>query len=359
MKNIAFFSGDITNSGGTERVSTIIASELSKKSEYNIIFISITEKRSIPFFEINEKIKRFVLYEKTIKGSRHIFSICRKLKNIIKNNNIDVIIDIDGILDLYSLIVKLFTKVKVISWEHFNFYQNPVVPYRKYTRALAGKYADRIVTLTDEDLRYYKENLKIKCPIVSIPNPVLNINKDILYSNNKILLSVGRLTYQKGFDMLLDVAKIGLEKHSDWKWIILGEGEERKKLEEKIQKLNLENKVILKGNVDNICDYYKKAGIFVLTSRYEGLPMTLLESKSFKLPVVSFDIKTGPKDCVRENINGFLIENLNIKKMAEKLSFLMANDEIRKEFSRRALEHTEKFKLNNVLNRWNNLLNSL
>ena len=58
MKNIAFFSGDITNSGGTERVSTIIASELSKKSEYNIIFISITEKRSIPFFEINEKIKK-------------------------------------------------------------------------------------------------------------------------------------------------------------------------------------------------------------------------------------------------------------------------------------------------------------
>lgn len=359
MKKIAFFSGDITNSGGTERVATIIANEIAGESEYDIFFVSLVEKRDKPFFEISENIKRFALFNEVVKGSTHIFSICSKLKKIVKENNIDVIVDIDGILDVYSLIVKLFTKVKVISWEHFNFYQNPVVPYRKYTRALAGRFADEIVTLTDEDLRYYKENLKIKCPITSIPNPVMNLESDISYSNNKILLTVGRLTYQKGFDMLLDVAKIVLYKHNDWKWIILGDGEDRKELELKINELGLQDKVILKGNVDDVEYYYKNAGIYVLTSRYEGLPMTLLESKAFKLPIVSFDIKTGPKDCIRENINGFLIENLDIKKMAEKLSFLMSNDELRKEFSRRALEHTDKFKLKNVLKRWNNLLSDL
>ena len=228
MKNICFFSGDITNSGGTERVASIIANELSKNKEYKISFVSLTEKKKEPFFYINSKIKRHKLYDKPIRGITHILGICYKLKSIVKNENIDILIDIDGILDMYSLVVKLFTKVKVISWEHFNYYQHPNVKYRKYTRKLAGRFANGIVTLTNEDKGYYEKNIKIKCPIEFIHNPIMNLDKNYNYDlNSKIILSVGRLTYQKGFDILLDVANIVLKKHKDWKWIILGEGEDR------------------------------------------------------------------------------------------------------------------------------------
>ena len=92
MKNICFFSGDITNSGGTERVASIIANELSKNKEYKISFVSLTEKKKEPFFYINSKIKRHKLYDKPIRGITHILGICYKLKSIVKNENIDILI---------------------------------------------------------------------------------------------------------------------------------------------------------------------------------------------------------------------------------------------------------------------------
>lgn len=357
MKNICFFSGDITNSGGTERVASIIANELSKNKEYKISFVSLTEKKESPFFEINPKIERYKLYDMPVRGITHIVQICNRLKNVVKNNKIDILIDIDGILDMYSLVVKLFTKVKVISWEHFNYYQHPAVGHRKYTRKLAGRFADAIVTLTNEDKGYYEKNIKIKCPIEFIHNPVMNLDKNYEYDlNSKTLLSVGRLTYQKGFDMLLDVANIVLKKHLDWKWIILGEGEDRQMLEDKIKKLSLAGRVILKGNVSNVDDYYKSSSIFVLTSRFEGLPMTLLETKPFKLPVVSFDIKTGPKECIIDKKNGYLIKEFDIEDMAEKIEMLIENKDLRKSFSENALNDIKKFELESIIKKWNNLL---
>ena len=348
MRNICFFSGDITNSGGTERVGTIIANELSKNRKYKVSFVSLVEKKEAPFFEISTVIKRYKLYNKPVKGAIHIVQICHKLKKVVKNNNVDILIDIDGILDMYSLGVKLFTGVKVISWEHFNYYQHPAVSHRKYTRRLAGRFADAIVTLTNEDKGYYEKNIKIKCPIEFIHNPVMNLEKSYDYDlNSKILLSVGRLTYQKGFDMLLDVADIVLNKYVDWKWIVLGEGEDRPMLE---------GKVILKGNVSNVDDYYKASGIFVLTSRFEGLPMTLLETKPFKLPVVSFDIKTGPRECIIDGKNGYLIKEFEIENMAEKIEKLIEDKSLRNEFSKNTLKNIEKFKLKNIIEKWNKLL---
>ncbi|MGM9979691.1 MAG: glycosyltransferase family 4 protein [Clostridium sp.] len=360
MKHICFFSGDITNSGGTERVASIIANELSKNKNYKVSFVSLVEKRKAPFFEINSKIKKYKLYDESVRGITHIVQTCNRLKKVMKNENIDILIDIDGILDMYSLVVKLFTKVKVISWEHFNYYQHPNVKYRKYTRKLAGRFANAIVTLTNEDKGYYEKNIKIKCPIEFIHNPIMNLDKNYNYDlNSKIILSVGRLTYQKGFDILLDVANIVLKKHKDWKWIILGEGEDRIILEDKIKSLALEEKVILKGNVSNVEAYYKTSSIFVLTSRYEGLPMTLLETKPFKLPIVSFDIKTGPNECILNNKNGYLIKAFDVKEMAEKINNLIENKELRKSFSNNALEDTEKFNLKNIIKKWTDILESI
>lgn len=357
MKHICFFSGDVTNSGGTERVGTIIANELSKNEKYKVSFVSLVEKKKVPFFEINSKIERYKLYNEPVRGITHIIQICHKLKKVVKDNNIDILIDIDGILDMYSLTVKLLTGVKVISWEHFNYYQHPAVGHRKYTRKLAGRFADAIVTLTNEDKGYYEKNIKIKCPIEFIHNPVMNLDKNYEYDlNSKTLLSVGRLTHQKGFDMLLDVANIVLKKHLDWKWIILGEGEDRQMLEDKIKKLGLEERVILKGNVSNVDDYYKSSSIFVLTSRFEGLPMTLLETKPFKLPVVSFDIKTGPKECIIDKKNGYLIKEFEIEDMAEKIEMLIESKNLRKSFSENALNDIKKFELESIIKKWNNLL---
>ena len=358
--NLCFFSGDITRSGGTERVSVILANEFSQYDDYHVFFVSLEERKETPFYKINDEIEICKLYSYLNRSMTHAVGIIKRLIKFIRVKQIDILVDIDGILDIYALPTKLFTNVKVISWEHFNFFQNPFVPYRKISRKLAANWADAIVTLTQEDKEYYKNNLKIKCPIQSIYNPIIwdggvhDYNAD-----SKILLSVGRLTYQKGFDMLIEIAKDILSEYPQWKWIVLGEGEDRAFLEEKIREYDLQEQVLLKGNVDNISEYYEKAGIFVMASRFEGLPMTLLETKPFQLPLVSFQCKTGPKELIQNDLNGYLIEENNLSAMSVALKDLMKNREKRIYFSQNALIDIEKFELKLIIAQWNQLFKQL
>lgn len=358
--NLCFFSGDITRSGGTERVAILIANELNKDERYKVSFVSLTENKKDTFFKLDENIQRNVLYKEEVKGLTHILGYINRLKKVVKSNNIDALIDIDGIIDIYSIPVKWLTGVKVISWEHFNIYHHPNQKMRSYVRKFAVKYLDAIVTLTEQDKRYYNEELKFKCPIKAICNPVIDRKKDNIYNkSSKVIISVGRLTYQKGFDRLVDVAEIVLKKHSDWKWLVFGEGEDYAELQKSINEKKLSNNLKLMGNVNNIEEQYRESSIFVMTSRFEGLPMTLLEAKSYKLPIVSFDIKTGPRECVLDEVNGYLVQDENIKLLSDRICDLVEDDKKRINFSQHALDNTEKFDINKIVDKWKMLLNSI
>lgn len=357
---VCFFSGDITRSGGTERVGSIIANELSKDNDYSVTFLSLWEQNKKPFFEINNKIKRYVLYDEPVSGKKHFFSYIKKIHEFVTENEIDILIDIDGILDMYSIPALKRTKTKLISWEHFGFCQNPDGNYRKFTRKLAAKRADSIVVLTKKDKEHYEKNLKVKCTIKSIHNPMTIQEKEITYDDgSKIIISAGRLSKDKGFDILIDVAKDVLEKKPDWKWLIAGEGEERELIEKKIKEYKLENKVILCGNVSNINDYYKKSALYVLTSRYEGFGLVLIEAKAYGLPCVSFDCPVGPAEIIKDEVNGYLIKCFDVEEMAKKICILIDNPKKRLEFSRHALDDTEKYSLDKVIKEWKELFGEL
>lgn len=357
--NICFFSGDITRKGGTERVGTVVANELAKKQDYNISFLSLFEEKEVPSFFIHEKIRRHTLYIEKVSGIKHLLGYIRKIHKFVMKESIDILIDIDGILDMYSIPALIGTKTKLISWEQFNYYQNPYVNYRKYTRRIAARKADAIVVLTKEDKEYYMSNLKIKNMIKHIYNPIV-LNDNANYNiNSKNILSVGRMTEQKGFDYLVNVANIVLTKHPDWKWNLVGEGEEQEFLENRIHELKLQDKLILCGQVEHIESWYEKAGIYVMTSRYEGFGLVLTEAKSYHVPCVSFRCKAGPSEIILDEVNGYLIDCFDIKKMAEKICDLIENEEKRMEFSNRSLEDTEKYSIDNVMRKWEELFREL
>lgn len=356
---ICFFSGDITRSGGTERVSTVIANGLVKYTQLDISFLSLFEKSSEPFFSLDEKINRYRLYEEEVKGVKHFMGYIYRIHRFVKEQKIQILIDIDGILDMYSIPALWKTKTKLVSWEQFNFYQNPYVNYRKFTRRWAAKSADAIVVLTKEDKGYYEKNLQIRGILKHIYNPIEVTDKSAYDFESRVILSVGRLTEQKGFDMLVDVAKIVLEKHPEWKWKILGEGEDREKIEKKITEYKLEEKLLLCGNVKNIENYYKKSAIYVMTSRYEGFGLVLTEAKSYRLPCVSFRCPAGPSEIIQDEINGYLIECFDVEKMADKINGLIENKSLRLEFSKQALCNVEKFKLDRIVEQWEALFNQL
>ncbi|NEG95346.1 glycosyltransferase [Bifidobacterium sp. SMB2] len=355
-RHIAFFSGDITRSGGTENVSIMIANALVEETTDCISFISLFEENPEPFFAIDGRIKRHTVYPTVTHGIQHYFDTVKRLRKLVKEHDIDVLVDIDGILDMYSLPLKRGTGVKVISWEHFNFNQNPGVPYRKLTRRWAARKADAIVTLTEADKRLYETNLKPRCPVVAIPNPMQVITPEPQYdAESKLIISSGRLTYQKGFDMLVDVAAKVLPQHPDWRWLVLGEGEDREMLERKAAGTDHAGQLVFHGRVDNMGDYYRKAAMFVMTSRFEGLPMVLLEAKAYKLPIVSFDCETGPAEIVADSVNGDLTAIGDIDATAAAINRLIDDAERRKNYSAHALDGAERFGKPAIIEQWRRL----
>lgn len=361
MLNICFLSGDMSRTGGTERVLSIIANELSKqKNKFNIYILSITNENNTSYFRLEKEIKNNrILKSKDVNFKKQYFQIVKGIRHYIKENNIDILIDVEVIASLFSIPATRFTKTKLISWEHFNFYEDNGSHLRIYARKLAARFSNCIITLTEHDKQNYLNNLDIKGKVEYIYNPIEEVDDMECNIKSKQIISVGRLTYQKGFDMLCDVAKVVLKDNKGWKWLILGDGEDKDKLRSKIKEYGLENKLILKGNVSNVEEYYKNSSLYVMTSRFEGLPMTLLEAKTYKLPIVSFNCLTGPSEIVKNNVNGYLINPENVEAMSNKLNILMNNENKLKEFSNNAQIDIEKFKLKPIIERWEKVLISL
>lgn len=359
MKKICFFSGDITRSGGTERVATMIANELAAQETYDIIFLSLCEQKETPFFKLDKRIRRYTLGEKWIQPGPGYLPLILKLKRFLKEQDIDIIIDIDIVLDVLSIPATKKLRTKVISWEHFNVYFEMSVLYRKLILKYSVKHSDYVITLTEGDKRNYEQILKRKEKIEAIYNPMEEAVdlKDEKRKNQ--ILWVGRLVDEKGVEYLAEVAVKILKEHKDWQWYVLGEGEKRGFLEKVIAKNQLEKQLILTGLVSNVGEYLGHSKLFVLTSKTEGLGMCLLEAKTYNLPCVSFDVPMGPNEIIADEKNGFLIKPFDCEEMIHKINLLIENEKLLQDFSDHAHVGIEKFQKKSIMQKWNRVLENL
>ena len=354
MKKICFFSGDITRSGGTEKVACQIMNGLADK--YDISVISLTHSSEEMFYPLNSEIKKVALFDSNPNGIKQYFLIVKRIRKYLKTNNIDILIDVDTILDMFSVTAVGGLKTKLIAWEHFNFHETMGNKLRVPVRKYMTKYTDCVVTLTKEDRKTYSDYFGDKLRVEQIYNPVEIAQTQGGYNlHSKTIISVGRLAKQKGFDMLVDVADKVLKEHNDWEWIILGEGDERESLEKKIAQKQIDNLKLL-GRVSNVSEYMQKSAIYVMTSRYEGFPLVLIEAKANKLPVVSFSCKTGPAELVQDGINGYLINCYDIQAMADRICELIDNNAVRQRYSDMALLDTEKMNYTAIIKQWIDLI---
>ncbi|MBS5990057.1 MAG: glycosyltransferase family 4 protein, partial [Acinetobacter baumannii] len=327
-KNICFLIGNLNHSGGTERVTTLIANELVEKG-YNIFILNLVSGTQ-PFFKLDNRIEVASLYPQAVSMKKHLIGTILKIRNYAKNNNIDTLIDVDSILSVFSVPALFGLKIKHICWEHFNFKVDLGSSFRRLGRRLAAHYCDYIVTLTERDKGFWQSAIKKRnAEIITIMNPspykdIVNIPK----KENKIILAAGRLTYQKGFDLLLKIWGNIYRDYPDWRLLIVGEGEDRADLENFIQDNEIKN-VQLPGRTQDIDSYYRQASIFCLSSRFEGLGMVLLEAQAYGLPIVSFDCDVGPSEIISDSLNGFLVKNNDTKAFEVKLRKLidLSNDD--------------------------------
>lgn len=360
MINVCFFSGDITRSGGTERVATTIVNGLSKTKKYRLSILSIVEQRKKPFYPILPEVKRYVLKNdrKWLSPGVGYLPLIPVLRKFLKKYKVNIIIDIDIVLDALSLPATIGLNVRVFSWEHFHYYFEHNILYRRIIAWFSARFSDYMITLTERDKNNYQKKLHRKKRIVSISNPV-EIAKDTVVPKEKVLITVGHLEHWKGTDMLAEIAPKILKKYSDWKWYFLGDGPYRDLLESARRKYGLEEKLILTGVVSNVEDYLRRASIMVMASRTEGLPMCLLEAKACAVPCISFDIMVGPSELIEHGRSGFLIPPFDLGEMIDRISQLIVDDNLRKRFSLAAQTGVEEYEVERILEKWIWLLDTV
>ena len=358
MKKICFLIGNLNNSGGTERVTTLIANALAQKN-FQVSILSLSDGKQ-PFFELEPDIKIYSLYPEKISFKKNFFGAVWRIRKFVTQHQIDTLVVVDSISCVFTVPALFGLRVKHICWEHFNFKNNNGVKFRDYGRKLAAKYCDYVVTLTQRDKELWEKGLKkINAKIVDIANPVSYEDIENIPSlEYKTVLAVGRLTHVKGYDLLITAWAKVAQQVPDWKVVIVGSGEEEIMLKQMAKSLGVDDSIIFAGQQKNIDTFYRQASFFCMSSRFEGLPMVLLEAQSYGLPIVAFDCDTGPAEIICEK-SGILVENLNIQLLANQL--LLATKMSVNQYcamSNSALLNSKKYHIDNIVNHWVGLLES-
>ena len=345
--HICFLEGDMSRSGGTERMTAWLANALCK--EHQVTILSLRLDKEQVFFSLDQNVCHQVLPK--VNGKTGILKQICRIHRFIQANHIEWIINVDIGMGLYGILAAKGTGAKTITWEHGNFYNNWGSRNFPYMRRYAARKSNAVVVLTERDKANYRSNISGCAPLYVIPNPAPQ--HDYVYDcDSRIILSVGHLLENKGYHRVVEMAKSILPEHPEWKWIICGEGPERQRLETLIHEAGMETQILLPGLVKDMDSVYRKAAMVVMTSDMEGLPMVLLEGKAYGLPLVAFDIMTGPSDIIEDGVNGYLVEAFDLNIMKKRIEQLVDDAALRKWLSKNFAIGIEKFTEETILNKW-------
>lgn len=251
----------------------------------------------------------------------------------------------------YSLLGRGIT-AQIYACEHVSI--DSLRPYIRILKRLALKKYHKVIVLTERD------NLKLtNWGIASrvIVNPISYKNFERKIRSHQAI-AVGRLNQQKNFASLLKIwaAFVGKKIHQHWVLNIAGDGEEKEQLQVLAESLGISHSVNFLGRISNIDEYYQKSDVCLMTSIYEGLPLALLEAKSWSLPVIAYDCPTGPKEIIENNIDGFLIPLSDENAFLLKLELLADDDELYFKFSDMTKEASKRFAESEVKMLWKSLV---
>ena len=214
---------------------------------------------------------------------------------------------------------------------------------------------DALVLLTPEHKNDWGEIV----PTYVIPNSYPFYPDEVSSCEKKQAIIVGRYNNAKGYKYLLEAWILVHKKHPDWIINAYGSGEYEEFIRQKIVEYHLEDTFILNNPTDHILEAYKQSSIYVMSSRYEGFPMVLLEALACGVPCVSFDCPHGPRNVITEGDDGFLVEYLNSNDLADKICILIENSILRKKMGSNARKNVLRFSPNKIMPQWVSLFESI
>lgn len=351
---ILFLAGCINQIGGIERVTLDLA-HIFKENDNEIFIVSYSKGKQEKEFDLLSEFDIRYLYEKPV-SIRYAFLKSKLLRQQLRVIQPDVIIYVDSLLYLFfrPFVSK---KYKQIVWEHFNYTVTFGTRLRTLSRKLAARFADACVLLTKADAELWKKNCRCRAKIAVISNPV---RKDVLNDlrnltpfnkRKKYVLFVGRLSYEKNIPELIDIWSEIERDFPDWKLKIVGDGSERKIIEDQVNHYGLKN-VELIGRVFDVSPFYAESQILVMTSFFEGLPLTLIEGLFFGLPEISYNCPVGPAEIIQNGSNGYLIQPMNKRSFINQLKNLIIDNSLRKQMSDNSYDRAKYYLPDTIIKEW-------
>lgn len=345
---IAFIISSL-NAGGAERVVSLLANEFSKNKK---VFV-ITLNKDEPFYKLDSNVSLIQLG--VLNNSNNLilaflsnFILIQKIYQIFKINKISHVIGFMTTSNILAIICgKLLTNIKVSISERRNPLTHNFGIWGK-ARSFLYKYADCLIVQTDFIKDYYSKIMPLS-KIKIIKNPII-LNKQSFTKKEKIVLCVGRLNNNKNQTQLIKYfSKIDFK---DWKLVFCGDGPNKLKMQELIEKLNLKESVFLEGNVKNVQNYYKKASVFAFTSKSEGFPNAILEAMSFGCACISSNCVTGTNKLITNEYNGYLIEQDSHNQYVFALEKLMFNSDLRRKFVENSNNLIKEYSVSKITKEW-------
>lgn len=349
--------------GGAEKVLSIVVNGLAKKG-YDITLLTFDGRGLGTFYKIDDTVKKISLGIGDSADHSHVretLARMRAMRKIVKVRKPDIVIPFMHSMFIPMAFALIGMKIKIIASEH-------IVPmhYRKkkfqyILLMLSYFFVQKITVLSHQVKKLYPRFMRKK--MIVLPNPVYihedKINVSPPKRDRKIILNVGRLSEQKDQKTLIRAFALLADKYPDWDVRIVGEGENRKFLEDVIIENGLSQRVFLVGTTDNMAHEYLGADIFAMPSRYESFGLATAEAMSFGLPAIGFKTCAGTNEIIQDGHNGYLVSRQNKKRIehfANGLESLMKDEKLRHQFGEQAKHHIESFKPDLIVNQWERLI---
>jgi len=365
-------------SGGMERVLTIKANYFADVLGYDIYIILTDGENKPPFYKLSPLIKIinlninfeelwnkpllkriFIYYRKQQiykqKLKKALFSIRPDITVSMLRREINFINGIsDGSIKIGELHVNR-ENFRNLNEENINNPINILISkiWMKQLVFNLNKLSTFVVLCNEEEKKW--PELK---NIVVINNPLPFYPEESSDCLSHKVIAVGRLTYQKGFDLLIKAWKSVSDKFPDWKLYIYGNGE-TEEYDLLIKELRIENSCIIKKSVNNIIEKYCESSIFVLSSRYEGFGMVLIEAMACGIPAVTFTCPSGPSEIIEDGVDGLHVKNGDVNDLSQNICMLIEDKKCRISMGKLAKTNAKRFKIDVISNQWITLFDKI
>ncbi len=391
MIKIGFIVDSIFSIGGVQRVTAVIAKELAKEYDVTILTFDKADKKDTTLYGLCEANihYQFITYPTTSgikrkicklwsgiylklqlqsKWSSNLYAkssfpseLRKALLSKLEQDEFDVVIGVHAPLAARLATVRdNLPKAALIGWLHNSyealFGENShyyIGTKRRRHYIYQFRKLDDVVVLCQDDANHFNEFDKAFTPKV-IYNPITLTPGKPSFGNSKRFLTIGRLTpLHKGIDILIEAFYLFSKKNTDWQLDVVGEGNEEHKFRSLITQYHLENRITIHPFTNEIQKYYSQAQIYVLSSRWEGMPLVLVEAMSHGLPVITSDLPV----C-KEILGDFSLyfKNGNIEDLAQRLEDATHLDWQKK--SKEALKIAKRFDIKKIIEQWKQLIES-